>query len=78
MIIAAAIVHTMNYNIQLFYMNNKEQSDRLSKQYNDIKMKYMFKIGIKIQYIKPKVPAQIEFKRSDPIPIPVPSSDDDL
>lgn len=57
---------------------NRNQPDRLSKQYNDIKMKYMFKIGIKIQYVKPKMPVQIEFKRSDPIPIPIPSSDDDI
>lgn len=70
--------HTKKYNIYLFYMIDNKKSEQLLKQYIDIKKRYMSKVGININYSKPIICKPINVKRSIPIKIPVPSSDDDI
>lgn len=61
-------------------MNNKldgqNNRDKKVKQYNEIKKRYLYKIGLKLDYRQSK---RYEELKSKPIPIPVPlSSDDDI
>ena len=57
-------------------LNGQNIHDKNKKQYNEIKKRYLSKIGFKLDYRQSR---RYEEMKSKPIPIPVPlSSDDDV
>ena len=56
-------------------LDRQNKQDKLIKHYNDIKKRYLSKIGIKMDH---RLTKRYDVTRSKPIPIPIPSSDDDL